>query len=130
MTPAQEAKFRKHFPRLVTSAFSFESPRTNDYNCFAWALGQDDRRFDPVGGYWPSGLARRLNLQTFIILFEQYGHEICGTGELEEGYEKIAIFVGEYDGGRIGPTHGAPFDCTRSVTKAASVLLPDHCPFI
>ena len=80
------------FPNL--SDFAITSPRTIDYNCFAWALGQTSRCVDPSPGYhWPEGLSTELAMSTFVELFRIEGYETCADGTLESGYEKVAIYA-------------------------------------
>jgi hypothetical protein len=31
------------FPNLVATGYRVTSPTSKDYNCFAWAVGEDDR---------------------------------------------------------------------------------------
>ncbi len=77
------------------------SPATNDYNCIAWALGDDQHWLWPpepdaltrAGQYWPADLSTAQTIDTFADLFEAHGYQPCNDGELEDGYEKIALYA-------------------------------------
>lgn len=82
-----------HFPRLKQTGYRLTSPESPDYNCFAWAAGDDQRCWDPFSYYWPDGISREHSLATFIKVYESLGYQICDNDKLEVGYEKVAIFV-------------------------------------
>jgi hypothetical protein len=53
--------------------------------------------------YWPPTIPRTETLQSFVAAFHTLGYGACDSGELERGFEKIAIFAGP-----LGtPTHAA-----------------------
>lgn len=87
---------------LEHSTFELTSPRTEEYNCIAWAAGDTERWWWPQGGFWPVGVAARETVPAFEAAYESLGYVVCEGGELEPGYEKVAIF--EIDG---TPTHAA-----------------------
>jgi hypothetical protein len=86
------------FPRLVKDSYRKTSDATEDYNCIAWAGGDSERKWDPNdtdGRYWRTDLPRDYEVETFVKLFKlEGGYEPCENGEPEEGFEKIAIYVG------------------------------------
>jgi hypothetical protein len=53
--------------------------------------------------YWPGGLERKVTVECFIRAFQTIGYEICKNGEVEEEFEKIAIYTDNSD----KPTHAA-----------------------
>lgn len=88
----------RYFPALIGSGWQPTSPRAPGYNCIAWAAGDSARWWWPSLGYfWPLGIIRDVSLDAFIAAFETLGYRVCGSTELEEGIEKVAIFaqVGE-----------------------------------
>ncbi len=89
-------------PNLVD--FSVTSESTLQYNCLAWALGDDSRWIDPTGenAYWPEGVSDDDTVDSVIDLFRLVGYELCEDGSLEAGYEKIAVYA--VNG---SPTHAA-----------------------
>lgn len=86
------------FPLLDAEGWTETSPVDPGYNCIAWAA-DDDRRLwwpgAPPIGYWPPGIADEPTVAAFEALFGQLGYAPCETGELEEGFEKIAIYSKE-----------------------------------
>lgn len=106
------------FENLAASGFDpirdCTSDRTADqpvhYNCIAWAAGSDDQwwwPWDSPGCYWPTALPRQLpsteTLENFVSAFKTLGYVECENGDLENGIEKVALFV-DY---RNKPLHAA-----------------------
>jgi len=80
------------------------SPATPTYNCIAWSAKNTHRWFWPgPDSYWPDNIPREETLQAFIMLYESMGYEICDNDSQEDGYEKVAIFVDQFN----KPTHAA-----------------------
>jgi len=88
-------KRRTLFRRLNRHNAKFTSPKTKRYNCMAWAAGETNRNWDPAPGYyWPSGIPDDSSPASGIAAFSTLGYEECGNdGSLEEGVEKIALYV-------------------------------------
>lgn len=84
-------------PRLEGSDYEITSPKDPNYNCFAWAAGDDTRVWSPVmlgsGVYWPPGIPALPSLSGVIQAYRMTEYEVCDVPDLEEGYEKIAIFA-------------------------------------
>ena len=93
------------FPNL-RAEFSVErSKRDFFYNCIAFAASETHRIWwpSPVNkAYWPAGVPRERTLDAFKAAYATLGFEGCDGGELEQGYEKIAIYAL-----RAKPTHAA-----------------------
>jgi hypothetical protein len=85
------------FPKLDTaSKFEIKSPCTKEYNCIAWAAGEDDRWWWPDKSgdkYWPESIPRAEKLSAFVQAFESLDYVECNNGDLEDGFEKIAIYT-------------------------------------
>ena len=80
------------------------SPPSPEYNCIAWAAGEDDRWWWPVGGYyWPVGAATTETIDAFVEAYATLGFALCEGTELEPFWEKIALYVDS----RGTPTHAA-----------------------
>ena len=82
-------------PGLEGRDYAITSPPDEGYNCIAWVLGDDERRWDPfaeIDGYWPSEVPRDDGLNTVQLMFERVGFTTCEDGSLEVGFEKIALF--------------------------------------
>jgi hypothetical protein len=71
------------------------SPVTNTYNCLSFAAGDESRRWDPCppGNYWPPGVTRTYEPHAVADAYKTIGYEICRDGSLEDGTEKIAIYL-------------------------------------
>jgi hypothetical protein len=82
-------------PNLSPANYRITSQADASYNCFAWAAHFTDRWLqpDPLFGYWPSNIPGRLTLNNLTAVYAQVGFERCDDGELEAGYEKIAIYT-------------------------------------
>ncbi len=84
-----------YLPGLEGSDYEITSEATDDYNCIAWALGETDRFWNPIGvypDYWPEGLPRDVRLSSVVLMFQQQGFESVGDARVEAGFEKIALF--------------------------------------
>jgi hypothetical protein len=95
---------QRWWPNLTDENHSITSLATENCNCIAWAYEVSDKWMWPgtLDSYWPSGVAGRDELETIIQLYLDSGYEKCESGEREEGYKKVAIFVNQ-----DGPTHAA-----------------------
>jgi hypothetical protein len=88
------------FPQL--GIYEDHSPRTPyrgklaRYNCWAFAAGEDHRRWDPDPGgqyYWPPGTARAYTIPAFVAAYGTRGYKLCGHGKLRSTQEKIVIYA-------------------------------------
>ena len=43
--------------------------------------------------YWPKDAPREVKLQAFIAAYAGLGYEVCSSGDLEPGFEKIALYA-------------------------------------
>lgn len=94
-----DAELQADWPNLTKTIYEITSKFTSEYNCIAWAINkEDDRWWSPTPEedyYWPEGAPREQTLKAFTIAFQICGYEICSNGEIEAGFEKIAIYVTE-----------------------------------
>ena len=101
---------RIRFPNLTDTDAEVTSPATNQYNCIAWAAGEDHRWWWPdrnrFTSYWPGGVERTETKAAFVQAFETLGFVECENGDLAQGVEKIALF-GNGPVGSERPTHAA-----------------------
>jgi hypothetical protein len=93
------------FPYSYIDPFTITSPEDEFYNCIAWAYGDNTRFYWPVehpDAYWPPGIKKTVEIDSFIELYSSIGYIMCDNAELEEGIEKVAIYS------QFGvPTHAA-----------------------
>lgn len=60
----------------------------------AWAVDEDSFRIDPFSGQWgSSGVSRVPTIAALMEVYAEYGYEPCEDGEIEKGYEKLAIYA-------------------------------------
>lgn len=84
----------KELPNLTPDNHTETSPKTIAYNCIGWALGEQ-RYYWPIGGQWPKNVPRDETLDTFVMAFESRGYELCEDASLEEGFEKVALYLND-----------------------------------
>ena len=89
------AFFKEAFPELETEGCTQTSPASEKYNCIAWAAGDQTEWWWPYehpAYYWPDGLSRVVTFDGFFQMFISLGYERCAQGNLEAGFEKVAIY--------------------------------------
>lgn len=92
------------FPNLARSGYSLTSPASPDYNCIAWAIGETERWWWPNPfAYWPPAVPTEETLEAFTRAFAAAGFAPCDHPNLEQGFEKVAI----YSDATGKPTHAA-----------------------
>jgi hypothetical protein len=90
------ASLEDKLKNLKGTQYSITSPRTRFYNCVAFAASETRRWWWPtVFSYWPENVPREETLQAFILAFRTLGYNPCEDGELESGFEKVAIYADE-----------------------------------
>ena len=84
--------------------FNVTSEPSEEYNCFAWALGDDSRWIDPTADYAQrvANVSNESPIDSVVELFRAAGYELCADGRFEDGYKKVAIYVKDGE-----PTHAA-----------------------
>lgn len=104
MTKAIHLELR--FPNLAVTEYTITSPKSQEYNCFAWVAGDQERWWQPTPEeefYWVEGVPMGETLSAYIQAYQTLGYEPCDSTELEAGYEKIALYVDS----RNIPVHAA-----------------------
>jgi len=85
------------FPRLGQSGYQITSPADADYNCVAWAAGENRQWWwpgpDHEREYWSAGAAREATLVAFQAAFALLGYAVCASTDAEAGFEKIAVYA-------------------------------------
>jgi len=91
------ATVEDQIPRLADATYKITSPRDPNYNCFAWAAGDNAHVWSPTligsGVYWPPGIPALPTLSGTIQAYLEVGFAPCESAVLEDGVEKIAIFT-------------------------------------
>lgn len=89
------------FPGLAKTQFEITSPYDENYNCIAWAAGEQSFWWWP-GRFWPKDVPPAETRLAFIKAFATKGYEQCDSPDLEPGYEKVCLYE------RLGrPRHAA-----------------------
>ncbi len=103
------AELREMFPKLLPGTYEHMSEATARYNCMSF-VNSDSRKWWEAGlyggrYYWPTKVPDTLDGWT--DLFAQQGYEITNSHEIEDGVEKVAIYVDLND---MAPGHVAISD--------------------
>lgn len=62
------------FPLLNENNHERQSDPDEDYNCFAWAAGDNERRWDPgLRWYWPDGAPRTTQINHVVMAYGTRG---------------------------------------------------------
>ncbi len=94
------------FSNLARTEYTVTSPKSQEYNCFAWVAGDRERWWQPTPEdefYWVEGVPRSETLSAYIQAYQTLGYTSCESEVLEIGYEKIALYVDD----RGVPVHAA-----------------------
>lgn len=96
----REEVIRSKFPGLRDVHLKVTSPPDHIYNCMAWAAGDSSAWWSPedIGPgvfVWPAGVPREATLPAWLQVFSTLGYQPCENGEVDPGFEKIAIFANE-----------------------------------
>lgn len=96
-TVKERAQVLAQVPRLEHFDWERTSDKTEGYNCFAWAGGDEHRVWSPTalgaGVYWPLGIPALPTLDGVIDAYVKEGFERCDDHLPEGGFVKIAIFL-------------------------------------
>lgn len=89
----QRALLELRFPGLRGVEWRITSKATRRYNCIAWAIGENHRRWDGVDGYWPNSLPRDTSIVTLVKAYMTKGFEVCqADGHVyDPEYDKIVL---------------------------------------
>jgi len=84
--------FGAEFPRLTPQNHRLSSQPTPQYNCIAWTAGDTEHWWQP-GVYWPiDAPADEYGIGILERAFSALGFEDCERSDLEDGFEKIALY--------------------------------------
>lgn len=98
MSSAHLPALQGDFPQLTDQNFGVTSCYEPEYNCIAWAAGDTSRAWWPCGQttpalYWPLVPAPDASVPTFLKAFATLGFEPCEDGDVESGFDKLAIYA-------------------------------------
>ncbi len=95
------------FPGLRITSYRIRRGGSSDYNCIAWAAGEDRRWWEPDEDgieYWPPGVPREYTIAAYIAAFESLGYSRCEDESLEVGFEKVAVYARGGANARVATT--------------------------
>jgi hypothetical protein len=87
------------FPNLGTEGHTPRSPKSDKYNCIAWAAGESHRWWWPTFlYYWPNGVRRSDTVEAFLEAFASCGYAACDDTECsnplhEPNVDRVALYV-------------------------------------
>lgn len=88
-----KSKLENWFPKLIGKNYKIITyPDKRDYNCVSFSLNLYDRWLWTNESCWIPSIPRDLKIQSFILLYEYYGYEICNNHLYEANYDKIAFY--------------------------------------
>ena len=73
-------EFKFKYSNLSRTDYQVTSPKSQKYNCFVWAAGEDDRWWQPIPEeqfYWPDGVPQEETIEAYIQAYQTLGYEIC-----------------------------------------------------
>lgn len=98
-----DAIYKGAFPSLTDVAGKKTSEADSTYNCIAWAFKESHRVWWPHSkAYWPIPVDGMTILEAFEAWFAEDGWEQTESPDVEEGFEKVALFMANGE-----PTHAA-----------------------
>jgi len=82
------------FPLLDDANSIRTSEATTQYNCIAWAAGDNTRKWWPHRlGYWPPEALMVETIAAFNAAFASLGYAPCANGDRERGWQKVALYT-------------------------------------
>lgn len=97
--------FPEDFPKLGDVSAKKTSEPTDQYNCIAWAFGDNTRWWWPMKRrYWPIPFDNKSPMEAFLELFNEKGWIVADDRCPEGDHTKVALFFNPIDG---QPTHAA-----------------------
>ena len=83
-----------NFPFLTKDLYEVTDDESDEYNCIAFAAGDETRWWwpDPGGDYYWPIQKREETIEAFIEMFESLGYQKCWRSRQKQGFEKIALY--------------------------------------
>ena len=80
------------YPRLAKEGYTITSKPNEDYNCIAFAAGDNTSWWSHKKGYhWPNA-SRTAEISSLVEVFEGLGFEQCANATYEPGFDKVALY--------------------------------------
>jgi hypothetical protein len=95
-------------PNLTDAVCEVKSPYDTNYNCIAFAAGDNQKWWWPTpDDFWPDNVSREVTFDAFVQAFETKGFARCQDGTLDQALGKVALFGKDRGDGQMVPTHAA-----------------------
>ena len=86
------------FPNLSEEDFEIVEQSSERYNCIAYAAGDTSQLWWPDEiGYWPPWATNDERIDSLKEAFAGLEYEQCDDGDIEDGYEKVALYEDQGD---------------------------------
>lgn len=83
------------FPNLNDIGYRVTSDESTLYNCVAYAADDMTRKWDYFPPhYWPGKISGDA-IEALESVFISIGYARCDNGDLEDGFQKVALYVNE-----------------------------------
>jgi len=121
---ARQAKNRikQVFENLNDGEFEITSPFDPKYNCIAHAANDNEKWWWAVDSanagndvFWFNNIPHQPKLESFVLAFQKLGYQPCKNAELENGFEKVAIYVSAKD--EVHSPKGTPTHMARQLSS-------------
>src|SRR5438132_2791154 len=83
------------FRGLRGAKWKLTSRETKRYNCLAWAIGENHRRWEAGNGFWPNNIERDLSIVTLVRAYMTRGFVACPEADgrtYRPEYETIVLY--------------------------------------
>ena len=113
-------RIKQVFENLKDGEYELTSPFDAKYNCIAHAAGENDKWWSvdkkTAGNdvFWFDNVPSQATLENFILAFGKLGYEICDSTQIENGFEKIAVYVSAKD--QLHAPKGSPTHMSRQLS--------------
>lgn len=82
------------YPLLEQDGYEEKSPASNRCNCIAWAVEDVKNVWWPhPKARWPHSIPKQETIAAFVTMFRARGYVQCETGDLEQGFQKLALYA-------------------------------------
>jgi hypothetical protein len=88
-------EYARHFPQLSDDNHHVTSAEETRYNCVAWAMGDQGRRWwsgRGKGWYWPTA-AETDSVETFVDMLQTKGYERLAGGLDDAPGSRVALYA-------------------------------------
>lgn len=118
---AAKERVKSYFENIKDDDFVITSPFDAKYNCIAHAAEDSEKWWWAVDTatagndvFWFDDVPNQAALENFILAFRKLGYQNCENSDLEDGFEKVAIYVSIKD--EVYSPKGTPTHMARQLS--------------